>query len=601
MSASTDPLELAAEFPAASEDEWRALVAGVLRKSGLADDADPIEALSSTTYDGIRVRPLYPASSIDRGLPGQQPYVRGGTADGATTAGWDVRAQHRDPDPARTHAAALADLESGATSLWLTLGDAGLPVADLAATLEGVYVDLAPMALDAGAQTRQAATAYLDLVQLRDLDPAEITGTLGADPIGLRARTGDDVDEALLGELAERARPYSNLRVTTVDATIYHDAGASDADEVAIATAVGVAYLRALTEAGLTVDEALAAIEFRFAVTADQFLSIAKLRAARQLWGRVAELSGASDGKRGQFQHAVTSTAMMTRRDPWVNLLRTTIACFAAAVGGADAITVLPFDAAIGLPDDFARRIARNTQAVLHDESSLGRVVDAAGGSGYVEALTTELAERAWHEFTSIERAGGALDALDGGRIGELLAASRAKRDDDIAHRRFALTGVSEYALPDEAPLPRAPAPPPLTGGPIAPTRYAQAFEALRDRAEAADPRPTVFLVALGPFAAHSARVGFATNLFNAGGLRVVVGRPEDFADSATTVACLCSSDKVYAGEAATAAASLRDAGATQIWLAGKAEVDGVDGQVFAGCDALAVLSTTLDKLEVPA
>ncbi len=187
--------------------------------------------------------------------------------------------------------------------------------------------------------------------------------------------------------------------MATVDATIYHDAGASDADELAVATAVGVAYLRALTDAGLSIDEAFAAVEFRFAVTADQFLSIAKLRAARQIWARVAELSGARD--RGQHQHAVTSRAMMTHRDPWVNMLRTTIACFAAAVGGADAITVLPFDAAIGLPDDFARRIARNTHAILHDESSLGRVVDAAGGSGYVETITAQLAEKAWAEFTA--------------------------------------------------------------------------------------------------------------------------------------------------------------------------------------------------------
>jgi methylmalonyl-CoA mutase len=601
MSAPTDPLELAAEFPAASEDEWRALVAGVLRKSGLADDADPIEALSSTTYDGIRIQPLYPPSSADRGFPGSQPFVRGGTSDGATTAGWDVRAHYRDPDPRRTNTAALADLESGATSLWLTVGDAGLAVADLPAALEGVYVDLAPIALDAGAQTRAAATAFLDLVNLRDLDEAEITGSLGADPIGLRARTGDDVDAALLAELAGAARPYPNLRIATVDGTVYHDAGASDADEIAIATAVGVAYLRELTDAGLTVDEALTAIEFRLAVTADQFLSIAKLRAARQLWGRIAELSGAADGTRGQYQHAVTSAAMMTRRDPWVNMLRTTIGCFAAAVGGADAITVLPFDTALGLPDAFARRIARNTQAVLHDESSLGRVIDAAGGSGYVEALTAQLAENAWDEFTAIERDGGALAALDGGRIGDLLARTRDERDDDIAHRRFAITGVTEYALPEEAPLPRTAAPPALSGGPLPAIRYAEPFEALRDRAEAADPRPAVFLAALGPIAAHSARVGFATNLFNAGGLRVVVGAPEDFADSGTTVACLCSSDKVYAAEAADAAAALRAAGARQVWLAGQVDVDGVDGQVFAGCDALAVLTTTLETLAVPA
>lgn len=600
MAAPTDPLELAAEFPAASEDEWRTLAAAVVRKAGLADGADPIDALSTTTYEGIRVLPLYTSAPGDPGLPGQQPYLRGSTVDGATVSGWDVRAHHHDPDPARTRAVAVADLERGATSLWLVLGEAGLAVSDLAAALDGVHLDLAPIAIDAGAQTRPAAAALLDLVRVRDLDPEKIAGTLGADPIGLRARTGSDVDLSLLGELSVLAHPFPDLRVSTVDATVYHDAGAGDAGELAVATAVGVAYLRTLTDAGLSLDDALAAIEFRFAVTADQFLSIAKLRAARQMWGRVAELCGASAGGRGQRQHAVTSRAMMTRRDPWVNMLRTTIACFAAAVGGADAITVLPFDAAIGLPDDLARRIARNTHAILHDESSLGRVVDAAGGSWYIETLTDRLAATAWDAFTAIERDGGAPASLDGGRIAALIAATRDRRDDDIAHRRAAITGVSEYALPDEAPVLRSAAPPAPSGGPLPPIRYAQDYEALRGRAEAAQPRPAVFLAVLGPLAEHTARVSFATNLFNAGGLRVVIGPPEEFGDSGTTVACLCSPDKGYGDEAAAAIAQLKAAGACYVWSAGNADTAGADGYVLADGDALDVLRRTLDALDVP-
>jgi methylmalonyl-CoA mutase len=509
------------------------------------------------------------------------------------TDGWDVRAWHRDPDPARTRAAALADLEGGATSLWLQLGDGGLAVADLPGALADVYVDLAPIALDAGAETGAAARAFVELVRSRGLEPATVAGTLGADPIGLRARTGAAAELGQLAELAELARPYSNLHVATVDATGYHEAGASDADELAIATAVGVAYLRALTDAGLSPAEAFAALGFRFAVTADQFLSLAKLRAARRIWARVATLSDA-DGV-AQHQHAVTSAAMMTRRDPWVNLLRTTVAGFAAAVAGADAVTVLPFDNALGLPDDFARRLARNTQAILHDESSLGRVADAAGGSGYVEALTEALATRAWDGFTAIERDGGALAALDDGRIAALAAATRERRAQDIAHRRFAITGVSQFALPDEAPLPRRAAPPTPHGGPLAPTRYAEEFEALRDRAEASDPRPAVFLAALGPFATHSARVDFAANLFNAGGLRVVVGPPDDFADSGARVVCLCGSDESYRAEAADLAGALRAAGAAHIWQAGSTAVAGVDDVITAGSDALAVLRTTLE------
>ncbi|MGI8677527.1 MAG: methylmalonyl-CoA mutase family protein [Jatrophihabitans sp.] len=604
-------LALAADFPTPTRDEWRNLVSAVLAKSGLAPDADPEDELSYTTYDGITVKPLYTADDAadagglgGDGLPGHPPFVRGATQNGATTSGWDVRTRHADPDAAATNRAVLNDLETGASSLWLELGDAGISIEDLPAALEHVYLDLAPIILDAGAQTPQAAQALLALATARQVSPGELSVSFGADPIGTRARTGATVDLGILRELAEHVDVYPKLRVATADGTVYHDAGASDAQELGIATAVGVAYLRALTDAGLSIDAALNALEFRWAVTAEQFPSIAKLRAARRIWDRVAELSGASDERRGQYQHAVTSAAMLTRRDPWVNMLRTTIACFAAAVGGADAITVLPFDAAIGLPDDFARRIARNTQAVLHDESSLGRVIDAAGGSWFVEALTDRLAEKAWEVFVDIEKAGGPLARLEDGTVETFLAATRAARDDDIAHRRRPITGVSEFAFVGEPAVERAPLPT-APDGVLPRIRYAEAFETLRDRADAAPQRPRVFLAGLGSVAAHSARAGFAANLFQSGGLDCVTADGElaqivaAFEKDGTTVACLCSSDKVYAEHAAAAAQALRDAGAARIWLAGQAKVDGVDGTLFAGCDALDVLRTTFDTLGV--
>jgi methylmalonyl-CoA mutase len=609
MSADSQPLALAAEFPAPTREQWRSLVAAVLRRSGVAEDVDPEASLSSGTYDGIVIKPLYTADDAAElghdGVPGRPPFVRGATPDGATRTGWDVRQRHLDPDPAALNRAVLADLDNGVTSLWLVLGEGGLPVAELGAALQGVYLDLAPVALDAGVQTREAAAALLGLAAARGVAAGELSGTLGADPIGLRARTGAPAELGLLGELARQVTGSPALRVATVDATVYHDAGASDAQELGIATAVGVAYLRALTDAGLSVDAALAALEFRFAVTDEQFAGIAKLRAARRVWDRVAELSGASAARRGQRQHAVTSAAMLTQRDPWVNMLRTTVGCFAAAVGGADAITVLPFDSAIGLSDDFARRIARNTQSILHDESSLARVIDAAGGSWYVESLTDQLAERAWAAFTAIERAGGAAAALDSGVVDGLLAATRAARADDLAHRRAPITGVSEFGFIAEPPVVRAPAPAAPGGGPLPRLRYAQDFEQLRDRADAAPSRPVVFLAALGPLAASSARVGFASNLFQAAGIAPVTGTGglDDvvaaFRESDSTVACLCSSDGVYAELAAPAAAALREAGATHVWLAGTADVPGVDGTLFGGCDALAVLRTTLEKLGV--
>ena len=579
--------ELAADFPPATRERWRELVSAVLAKSGI--DRDPEDELSSTTYDGVRILPLHTADSASglppAGAPGAAPFVRGATASGATESGWDVRQQVAGTDPAAVNAAILAELAHGTTSIWLPVGARGVAVDDLSRALGDVYLDLAPIALDAGSETLAAARALLALAAERGVDPAEVRGTLGSPAM-------PDVPA-----LVDLVHDRPGLCLATVDGLRYSDAGASDGDEIAIATAMGVAYLRALTDTGLSVDEAVARLEFRFAVTADQFASIAKLRAARRVWARVAELCGATP-ERGQRQHAVTARAMLTRRDPWVNLLRTTIACFAAAIGGADAITVLPFDAAIGQSDDFARRIARNTQSILHDESSLARVIDAAGGSWYVESLTDALANAAWEKFTAIERAGGALDAAD--VVDDLVTASRAKRNDDIAHRRAPITGVSEFAFLEEAPVVREPAP---VDSYV--RRWAEPYEELRDRADRAPQRPAAFLAALGPVAVHSARAGFAANLFAAGGICAVTGTGSTeeivaaFRDARTPLAVVCSTDKVYAESGAEVVRALRGAGARRILLAGKAEVEGVDGAIFAGCDALAVLRETFDLLEV--
>ncbi|MEV4257759.1 methylmalonyl-CoA mutase family protein [Spirillospora sp. NPDC049652] len=609
MTVPSEELELAAAFPPADRDRWREMVKGVLRKTGAASEDTPLDEieglLAHTTADGVPVAALYTAEDSAPGRPGLAPRVREVRPDGEGLAGWDVRQRHGHPDAGTTRAAILADLENGATSVWLTLGAGGLPVAALPEVLADVHLNLAPVVLDAGAETGEAAEAFLSLAAERGTEPS---GNLGADPLGLAARTGAP---AILDDVAVLAlrcvREFPKVRAFTVDATPYHDAGGGDADELGAAVAAGVAYLRVLTGAGLSVDEAFGQIEFRFAVNADQFASIAKLRAARRLWQRVAEVSGASEGTVATI-HAVTSSAMMTRRDPWVNMLRTTVAAFAAGVGGADAVTVQPFDARLGLPDDFSRRIARNTQTLLLEESSLARVVDPAGGSWYVERLTEDLAQAAWSWFTEIEKAGGLADALASGLVARRVGETWERRRRDIARREAPLTGVSEFpnlgeVLPSRQPAPAAPSRATGSSGGLPVITYGQDFEALRDRSDAhlaaTGARPKVYLATLGPLAAHTARAGFAANLFQAGGVETVSGPPEEFAASGATIACLCSSDKVYEEHAADAARVLREAGAVKVWLAGKGSYEGVDARVFAGCDAVEVLTTTLTDLGV--
>ncbi|MEU4893974.1 methylmalonyl-CoA mutase small subunit [Streptomyces sp. NPDC044780] len=626
MTVLPDGLSLADDFPEVTRDQWRHLVEGVLRKTGTSDavGAEAEEALATALEDGITVRPLYTAQDApqDPGFPGFAPFVRGGRAEGSALSGWDVRQRHAHPDPVRTNQAVLADLENGAGSVWLAVGAAGVPVAALSEALKGVYLDLAPVVLDAGAEFADAARALLRLYADREVPPGAALGNLGADPLGLAARTGRDDD--LAGQLAAAAdlartcdRDHPGVRTFAVDALPYHEAGAGAAQELGCSLAAAVAYLRTLTESGLSVEAACAQVEFRYAATADQFLTIAKFRAARRLWARVAQACGAPSEARAQRQHAVTSPVMMTRRDPWVNMLRTTVAGLAAGVGGADAVTVLPFDSALGLPDDFARRIARNTSTILLEEAHLARVIDPAGGSWYVEKLTDDVARAAWAWFQEIERAGGMAAALASGLVRDRLAETWARRTRDLARRKEPITGVSEFPNLAERPVEREPAPEPPGGG-LPRVRRDEAYEALRTRSDAhlaaEGARPRIFLAALGPAAAHTARASFAVNLFQAGGIEAV-HEPvtvtaetvaEAFTASGARVACLCSSDTLYAQEAAAVAERLKAAGAAQVYLAGRPgtrqdeyERAGVDGYVFAGCDAVEVLSSALDTMGV--
>ena len=606
-----DELVLAGEFPAATRERWAALVDGVLRKSGRvgADAAAGagVEKLVRRTPEGIPVAPLYTAADVAGlppvGVPGRPPFVRGATADGPVPDGWDVRQRHDDPDPRAAHDAVLADLENGVTSIWLATGHG----AELATVLDGVLLDLAPVALDTGGADTGAAAAYLDLAA----DPATQLGVLGLDPIGLRARTGAGPDVASVVALARRvAADHPLVRAVVVDAVPVHAAGGADAQELGFSIAAGVAYLRVLTDAGLDVAAAGRMLEFRYAATDEQFPTIAKLRAARRLWARVLEASGApSDvgSAGGQRQHAVASPTMLTRRDPYVNLLRGTVAGFAAGVGGADAVTVSPFDAAIGASTPFSRRVARNTQALLIQEAHVARVVDPAGGAWLVESLTDALARSAWAFFQEIEAAGGAVAALDAGLVAERVAAVRAAREKAVATRRTPITGVSEYPDLDERPVERAPRPP-SPGGGLPVYRPAAAYEAYRDRSDealaASGVRPTAFLATLGPLATYSTRASFARNLLAAGGVDAVEAGPTETAEAVaeawaaaqtptlSPVAVLCSSDPLYAERGEAAAAALRAAGAQRILVAGRVDVPGVDGQLYAGCDALAVIDS---------
>ncbi len=605
--------------------QWRTAVAGVLAKSSRRDVADlpaePERLLDSQTYEGFAIRPLY--TSLDArpepSLPGQWPFVRGGDALRDVKSGWKVVESFpavAGTDVGTVNGAVLVSLTEGASALALRVGgEGGIALGELDRLLDGVFLDLVPVIFErTGADLAATADAVLPLLEdLDDDQRSRLAIDLGADPLTAPLSGQAAAEDTDLPAIVAKLTDYAGgVRAVTVDGPAFHNLGASAAWELAGSIAAAVAYLRVLSDGGVATADALRQISFRYAADDDQFMTIAKLRVARQLWARVAEVVGAdtADDAGAARIHAVTSLPMMTQRDPWVNMLRTTLAAFSAGVGGADTVQVLPFDAAIpegldGTSASFARRIARNTQLLLLEESHIGQVLDPAGGSWFVEDLTAQLAEQAWAHFQDIEARGGFVAARD--HIAAQIAEVAARRSDDIAHRRTAITGVNEFPNLDEKPLPQG-----ASASSIA--RYAAGFEALRDRSDAflaaTGARPKVLLLPLGPLAEHNIRTTFASNLLASGGIEATNPGPLDAAAiagavaeaGAPTVAVLCGTDARYGAEASDAVAAARAAGVREVLLAGPekavAEADSKpDGYLTARIDAVEALSNLLTGL----
>ncbi len=609
---------------------WRSAVAGVLAKSARKEPAElgdePEHLLDASTYDGFAIRPLYTAFDElpEPSLPGEWPYLRGGPENSAlrdVKSGWKVVEAFPAAGAAvgEANAAVLAALGEGVSALLIRIGESGAAPEQLDGLLEGVYLSMAPVILDAGADYPAACDAMLALVA--EVEPDQRTTLsidLGADPLtaALSDRPAPAIEDVVA--VASRVAADHGVRAITVDGPAFHNLGANATWELAGSIAAAVAYLRVLTETGIPVGQALRQISFRLAADDDQFMTIAKMRAARRLWARVAEVVGEPESG-GAVVHAETSLPMMTQRDPWVNMLRTTLAAFGAGVGGADTVLVFPFDMAIpggfpGTARSFARRIARNTQLLLLEESHVGRVLDPAGGSWFVEDLTDQLAEQAWRHFQAIEAHGGFVDARDfiAGQVAEIAA----RRTDDIAHRRTSITGVNEFPNLSEPALPQGDSQ--IIAGNLA--RYAAGFEALRDRSDAflarTGSRPQVLLLPLGPLAEHNIRTTFAANLLASGGIEainpgtvdaggVAAAVAEISAAESPDVALICGTDKRYQDEAAGIVAAARDAGISRIYLAGPekavAEITDTaqrpDEYLTAKINAVEALSNLLTRL----
>jgi methylmalonyl-CoA mutase len=623
MTSATDELRLAADFAPASYDDWRKLVDGVLKGA-------PFEKLVGKTTDNLRIDPIYSRAKNAAPIAGR-----------AQAAPWQIMQRIDHPDAAAANAQALHDLENGANGLQLEFaggpGARGFGIADaaketLARVLDGVFFDAGiAIALNPVLGRENAGMNLAALAEERGFDPAKVDIRFNYQPLTTMAVRG-----AAPAPWSEMAPPFAKMiqqlmgrgfkgPFALADGRAIHDAGGSEAQELGFALAVGVAYLRALEAGGIALEIARAAITFRLAADADQFLTMAKFRALRLLWARIEESCGLTP--RPVFIAADTAWRMLTQRDPYVNMLRATIATFSAGLGGADSICVLPHTLALGLPDACARRAARNTQLVLLEESNLAKVADPAAGSGGIEALTHELCEAAWTLFQEIETAGSVFSALEQNLIQRKIAATRAVREANVARRKEVLTGATEFpnlheahiAVLDATPIALAPyGETKITFDALAPMRLAAPFEQLRDKSDdilkKTGARPKVFLANLGTPADFTARATFAKSFFETGGIEAI--DTEGFSDpaalaaafkaSGAALACLCSSDKVYAGHAAAAAKALQAAGAGHIYLAGRPDEQevlfraaGVNDFVFAGGDALAELQDAYKRMDL--
>lgn len=615
--------------------------------TGVADESLEDFALEPL-YEGLGEAPLAQSA------PGKSPFLRGSTGTGA---GWEIRQIYCQQQVEALNRAVCHDLENGVTAIELRLDSAlrqrsrqssqevlasagdGLligSVEDLEQALQGVALDSLPVALDAGERVIETALLLAALWQRRGVAPATAVGCFGADPLAQLASTGELVSGVgpLLDGAVEWARfaaaHYPRSRTFRVDTEVYHLAGASDAQELAAAVATGVVYLERMLGAGLGVEDACRQIVFRYSVDGDLFGSMAKLRAARFLWWRIASACGAREAP--PRVEARTATRILTRLDPLTNLLRGTASAVGAVLGGAESVVVAPLDAALGTAGDFGVRLARNTQLILANEAGMRRVTDPGGGSWYLEARTRALAESAWRIFQQIAAAGGMASVLADGSLRHQIEAVAEARAGRVARRQDGIVGVSLYPDPNESSLA-----PPASDGAVSlsrfegdrldasleeaqagedqfpalmtvagdgaglfvlealwrqsfpaasrdehasaprfePKRLAAPFESLRGRSES---EKALFLASVGgPSAETTSRATWVGHLLAAGGL--AVWAPEansvaevlaSFGDSGLCAALVCRADDLPEDEASIVR-GLKEAGARWVGVVGPA------------------------------
>ncbi|MGJ8649953.1 MAG: methylmalonyl-CoA mutase family protein [Opitutaceae bacterium] len=664
------------EFPASTPEEWRTAAEKLLK--GAPFD----KVMTKQTPEGIRLEPIFrkevleqlPASETQPGFDG---YLRGTNAAGYTEKPWEIAQELPYGTPSEFNAAARADLMRGQDALNIILdiatlkgldpdsaqagevGACGLSLAclkDIQTAFEEIIPDAVSFHIRTGCSGLSVGALFFAWLENKGVDLSTVKGSLGMDPIAVQAAAG--LLPTSLGELLNEqavlaafcAKSAPGIKSVGVSTLPYHQAGGSSVEELGIALASGAAYLTELTERGLSVDDAAKQIRFSFAIGPNFFMEIAKLRAARVLWAQVVAGFGGSAEAQKITMHARTGLYNKTKKDPYVNMLRTTTEALSGVIGGVDSLCVGNFDEVTRLPDTFSRRISRNTQIILQEECELTAVVDPAGGSWAVEWLTNEISEKSWTFFQEIEKQGGVIPALENGFIFDTIAKTAKGVQDQLNQRRVSLVGTNVYPNLEEKPLDdtsidyngirdqrareiaaarmeldenadaavmsalgkllevdreslvpalveaitagatigevtktiRASAEPAEAIRPLAATRLAAKYEAMRDAsvkfAEKTGEFPKIFLCNLGPLRRHKLRADFIKGFFQSGGFEVISPKgfetPEEavkaLIESGACITVVCATDDDYAEKFADYATAIKQAlPDTRVLLAG--------------------------------
>ena len=671
------------EFTPPTDEEWKAACEALLKGA-------PFEKKMFTkTYEGITFDPMYTRKHTEdilpKGvMPGMGDYLRGVDAAGYIGKPWGIAQACDETLPAENNELLRHEHDKGATIYHIvldtasrtgvdarqaeTVGDTGTSVTtveDMHVLLTGLDLAKFPLYVYAGANAVPLLALVAAARRASGEDMAQVRGIVGADPIGALAADGKlpvSLD-AHYDSLAAAARWATvnapHLRTVFVRSDVYSNGGANDVQEVASVLATATAYLRALCERGLTIDEAASQIAFAFSMGANFFLQIAKLRAVRPLWAQIVGAFGGSAEAQKMRIHARPALFFKTIYDPYVNMLRNTTEIFSGVVGGIDSFESAPFDEPIRKGDEFSRRIARNVQIMLQEEFGLLQPIDPAGGSWAVETLTRQMKEKIWAEFQRIEKEGGIIAALRAGSLQESVAAVLAARfknadlrrdrivgnnmypnmtetlletraedtaalkaqrtadidaylsDIDVKHRDEALASLRQAHSVDhavEAALAGATIAELMTAvtegnaaetvTAIAPHRWSERFEALRQRTEEykAEKKDNVkiFLANMGPIPQHKARADFTTGFLQVGAFEVLGNdgfkTVEEAADAARAsgadAVVICSTDATYPEIVPALAPKLHEVlPKARVFLAGAAPKDLLETYKEAGID----------------